>query len=483
MSLKDVVPLTTLFHMSKVIQGTDRQIETGFAIIEHAVDVAGPNGEDLNDGTPEFEQMRRNQDIDRKQTIYRFLAGANVRCSERNLIVLEQPEFEHIESYWNSLRDLMRFWYETATRTLVLPGSALLGLFDKTVEIVTRVFNCENVNIRFDVILTTLIRDEFLKARTTVAVTFDDLFVQPIMRLTIPELKQLRKDRYIAQSQETAVAAFATAANEIHPFVCESFQVIFAEFRDGIRDEIATLIGTTYLNRCVAILLLDKVERLLMKVDAEIQQEFEKLRNHLELVESYPFSKFGSQLSEKTEIKLRKCMDKYDPHICVLRQYTKSVAKLRSEVLSRVDMIEIPMRREWNGVKDAKAEAERQALRAEQQKTIDKFEAEMKSQDAKHAAEAARMRDETMKQVEQIEQMFRRQIEEQNRVNQEREQRDAMRMEEMARAHQEALLQLERVQNSRPSDGGGDIFDAALDCVGRKICKVGSILTGIKSLF
>jgi hypothetical protein len=43
----------------------------------------------------------------------------------------------------------MRFWHSIAPKTLVLPGSTILGLFDKTATIIARVPNGENVNFRF----------------------------------------------------------------------------------------------------------------------------------------------------------------------------------------------------------------------------------------------------------------------------------------------------------------------------------------------
>jgi hypothetical protein len=454
MNQNDVVPLTTLFRMSKVVQSAEQQIETGFVVLEREVDVVGPNGEDLTDGSPEFEQSRHRQDAERKSVVYRLLRAADVRCAEQNFIVLEQPVFDHRTSYWNSLHDLMRFWYAISMKTLVLPGSTLISLFEKTVQIIARVPNCNHVNIRFDTILTELVRDEFTTAKESVVSQFDTLIVQPICNLAVDDLKRFKKAQFIATTQANAVKAFIQKANELHPFVCESFRVICAGLSEGIKAEVASITTSTHLSHCIAVLLLDKVRRLLAKTDAVIQREAATLRDNLELVQSYPFSRWGSTLGDSVESKLRKCMDKYELQVIQLPQYTKSLRTLRGQVMDRVHTIEITMRRSWNKQKEAKAEAERQGLRAEHQRTIEKFERDMEAKDAKFAQEAQRLRDEAIRQNEKTEAMFRSQIAEQNTLNAQREQQYRADLRQIEEGRRRAEQEAASLRNRRGGGGG-----------------------------
>jgi hypothetical protein len=160
MNEHDIAPLTMLFRMSKVVTDAERQVETGFAVMERDINPVSRRGNDLEDGTDEFEQARHRQDDSRKRTVYRLLRAGDVRCSESNFIVLEQPTFDNRTSYWNSLHDLMRFWYTIASRTLILPGTTLVDLFDRTVRIITRMPNCEDVDIDYASILAQLVRDK-----------------------------------------------------------------------------------------------------------------------------------------------------------------------------------------------------------------------------------------------------------------------------------------------------------------------------------
>jgi hypothetical protein len=54
MNRNDVLPLTTLFRMNKFLQNADRQIETGFAIIEREVGISVSHGDPPLDGSAEF---------------------------------------------------------------------------------------------------------------------------------------------------------------------------------------------------------------------------------------------------------------------------------------------------------------------------------------------------------------------------------------------------------------------------------------------
>jgi hypothetical protein len=446
MTQNHVLPLTTLFRMSKIIQNTQNQIETGFTVIERNVGVVSPTGDTLEDGTPEFETVRHQQDASRKRVIYQLLRGGDVRCAEQNFQVLEQPTSENPISYWNSLRELMQFWYTIATKTLILPGTVLLSLFDRTVQIIDDTPNCDNVNIRFDAILTGFVRDTFTNARQAIVNEFDTLITHPIQRLTVNELKRFQKPAFIVATQETVISGFKTKANELHPFVCESFRYIFDEFCDGLRNQISTQVNEIHLLHCAGTLLLDKAANLLAKVDQEVSQKSELLQNDLQLVENYQFSTWGGKLADSTETKLRKCMDKYDSNVTHLSEYAKSIQTLRGQVTDRVDEVEIQMRRAWNKMKDAKAAQDRERLRSEMNEAIDKFDRDSKEKDEKFAQEAARLRDEAVKRRLQQEAAFRARIEEEARLNAERERAAQERMRRIEEARRAAEAEARAIQ-------------------------------------
>jgi hypothetical protein len=146
-------------------------------------------------------------------------------------------------------------------------------------------------------------------------------------------------------------------------------------------------------------------------------------------------------------------MDKYDSNVTHLREYTKSIAHLRGEVTNRVHEVEIQMRRGWNRMKEAKAEKDRERMRAELKETIDKFERQSKDKDEQFAREGQRLRDEAIKQSERTEAIFRQQIQEQNRLNAKQEEQWHARIREMEESHKRTEADFMRLLNERPSGG------------------------------
>jgi hypothetical protein len=217
---------------------------------------------------------------------------------------------------------------------------------------------------------------------------------------------------------------------------------------------VTTVVSSTHLDRA-AILLLDKVQRLLAKVDAEIASETEKLEKNLELVETYPFSKWGSTLGDKIEGKLRRSIDKYELDVANTPQYTQHIATLSKHVIDKVHLVEITQRRAWNAAKEAKAEAERNAWREENKRRTEQYERDMKEKDEKMAQESARLRDEAKESRKQMEEAFGRQIQEQNRLNEEREKTHQAHLQAMEAARQAAEREAAALRN-QGGGGGGD---------------------------
>jgi hypothetical protein len=285
MSLKDIPPLGNLFRTSKMIQSAECQIETGFAVLEHGIDPGSVMGETLVDGTEAFEESRHSQDARRKKKVCEYLNQGNVRFAEANVIVLDQPAFDNEVSYWNSLHDLMRFWYTIALKTLILPGRMLVDVFRLTVMAIQKCPSWKTLNIDCGEILTALVRKQFVRAKRSTAAEFPELIDDRIEDLTVEQLKQIRKSDFVAAVQGEIVSLFQAKANESHPFVCESFCTLFGQFCDELRSEAASAVNRIYGTQCARTVLIDKAKRLLTKADNEIKREVERLQNDIGRVE------------------------------------------------------------------------------------------------------------------------------------------------------------------------------------------------------
>jgi hypothetical protein len=115
-----------------------------------------------------------------------------VPCSDDNILVLCQPTFETPVSYWNSMHDLMLFWQYIIGKTFIIPGRALVALFEATVENVMNLKDLQNVNLDVGVILTQFMPREFNEAMTLTLNQFDTIIAQRIREMQILELKKFR---------------------------------------------------------------------------------------------------------------------------------------------------------------------------------------------------------------------------------------------------------------------------------------------------
>jgi hypothetical protein len=91
----------------------------------------------------------------------------------------------------------MKFLYDIAMRTLLLPGKTLISLFETTVREIAHVPNIQSANIRCDEMLTELVREKCTKAKAFAVQRFEDFIRQPILRLSVLELKGLNKASFI----------------------------------------------------------------------------------------------------------------------------------------------------------------------------------------------------------------------------------------------------------------------------------------------
>jgi hypothetical protein len=420
MSLKDIPPLTKLFQMSRIVQAADRQLETGFVVIEREIDPVSRTGDPLPDGTNEFEEGRHKQDMKRHKTVCQFLKQGNVRFKEENVLVLDQPTFENRVSYWNSLHDLMRGWYRIASKTLALPGKVLVEMFQMTIMTVQKLPNCDNLDIGFGELLTRLVREQFINAKRLTTGEFPELIDGPIQHLTVDELKQFKKWEFTADAQERVISLFQAKANEVHPFVCESFRTVFEEFCDELRSEVASSVNGVHLGHCTGTLLVDKVTRLLAKCENQIKSEVDHLQQDIGRVETYPFAKWGGELADWTEEKLRKCMGKYDAPITHLPQFREGIESLRKRVTGRVSEVEFQMRKSWKDILAVKVEREREQMKKEMNDKITQLQQENREKDQHMTQEIQRRVAEATKASKEeqakMQAFFTNQIESMNRA-------------------------------------------------------------------
>jgi chromosome segregation ATPase len=289
------------------------------------------------------------------------------------------------------------------------------------------------------------------------------MIVAPIESLTVAQLKQFRKAAFISEIQGRALSSFEAKSNELHPFVCESFRGIFAIFAEALRAQAELRVNETYLSHCARTLLVDKTRRLLAKVDATIDREAQRLQQNLQLVEAYPFAKWGADLIRHVETKLQKCLHKCDLNLANVPQYARAIEALRERVTDQVSQIEAQMRQACSRLKDAKSEGDRERLRADLRGTIDRLQQENRDKDTRLAGEIERLRAEGLeasrRMQEQMQQQLNAALENQRQVSAEHER-------ELAEARRAATAAATQAAAAAARQGGqdGGGFGISLRC-------------------
>jgi hypothetical protein len=173
--------------MSKVIGSFQKQIETGFAALERDVGLPYDASGSPRDGSLAFEEARHHQDANRKVVVSRCLAENGVPCSDDNILVLSQPTFDTPISYWNSMHDLVFFFRFILGKTLIIPGSALIVFFERTIETIKNLRDLKNVKIDVGGILLEMVREEFGQAMGLTRRRFQEIITEPIQNMEVAD--------------------------------------------------------------------------------------------------------------------------------------------------------------------------------------------------------------------------------------------------------------------------------------------------------
>jgi hypothetical protein len=308
--------------MGKFLSLASEQMETGFVTMERSVGVAVDEG--VSDGSAEYERQRKAQDESRGKEVHRWLTQYNVLCPLGNFLSLVRPDFEEPNGYWASIGDLLRFFQNIGSRTLMVPGTGLAEIFDHTATIVSWPGLSDP---SYDQVFRQIVDDGFRKAKQAIIPMFDVYIASPITAMTIDQLTHFDHPNFTSTRTTTVIDRFRAKCEQIYPRSATTFSQIYEQ---GIRDEAGTIVIEVYFERCFTVVFPSEIDTIAASLGAQARSTLANL--------TYPqFAAFGqaqlrSTLQDATESRLKESSTRWNPGLLKDARFPRKVGQLRERV-------------------------------------------------------------------------------------------------------------------------------------------------------
>jgi hypothetical protein len=300
-------------------------METGFVTFEREVGVAVDS--DVTDTSAEYESARKAQDESRRKQVHRWLNQCGVPCSLDNFCSLIQPDFDEANGYWASIKDFVNFIQRIASRTLFVPGSLLVKIFDQSSKDASRRGLSDQA---FNVVFRGVVEDAFTTARDEVVPSFDIDLRRPINSMTVDELKSFEQQKFTNRGTTVMIDRFRANCEQIYPRSVTIFSQLYLDFENRIKGEVQKVVQEIYFNRCFAVVFPTEMKMIASNLDNQARSTLSGLLP--EQFENFGLARLSNSLQNEAEGRLQQIGRQLNPSLLQDSRFAGQVGKLREQV-------------------------------------------------------------------------------------------------------------------------------------------------------
>jgi ubiquitin len=380
LNIQDIQQICSLLSMTKFLSLTSEKMETGFATFEREIGVQVDSDDisDVTDTSVEYERARKAQDESRRKQVHRWLNQCGVPCSLDNFCSLLQPDFDEANGYWASIKDFVNFIQRIASRTLLVPGSLLVKIFDQSAKVAS---NRGLSDQTFDIVFRGVVEDAFTRARNEIRPWFETELRKPINSMTVDQLESFEQQNFTNRGTIMMIDRFRTKCEQIYPRSVTIFSELYNTFEDRIKEEVQNVVQEIYFNRCFVVVLPSEMNMIATSLDGQARSTLSHLLP--KQFENFGLAQLSNSLQNEAESRLEQIGRRLNPGLLQDSRFGGKVSKLREQVQQLVNEAGREKQKaynEWKVKEDQrkKAEEERelQAKRARVVEDAEKREAE-----------------------------------------------------------------------------------------------------------
>jgi hypothetical protein len=323
------------------------------------------------------------------------LNRARLNFSERDLLVLAQPEFDDAGLYWKSIEDFLHFTAAIAGERSHISGHSLLQLFDKAKPSIMKVKDFSNPSIPFETILQN-VTTEYLNNACDFGIERGIIDIQKwLATLNSGDLRRGLDVHFIGDVIVKCTRIFETKAEELFPHLLEYSPEQTRESRESIKTGIETIGNQLFVDLCIAIVVPEIECEIVEKIKQDIGQEINQIP--VANLGTFPFATLSFRREQEIESRFQQLVLLIHRSIPESSEFPMLIKRLKEHISGYVKEMEITKRQEYSNYIQQEIEKER-AAREEQFKsdltTMQRTEAEKRMRLEEERSEIERQRKE-----------------------------------------------------------------------------------------
>jgi hypothetical protein len=191
--------------------------------------------------------LRQKADEEQRGKIMELLNENHISFSERDFLVLAQPEFDEANLYWESINDFLYFLANIAANRSHVSGNSLLDLLQEAKPSIMQVTDFSNPSIPFNTIVQNIVDRYLKKASSTTIADGENEIKTRIMQLSSAHLRGGLDARFVGDIIAKWIRAFEEKAEQLFPHLLEYSPDQAEEHRELIKNSIEMITNRLFV--------------------------------------------------------------------------------------------------------------------------------------------------------------------------------------------------------------------------------------------
>jgi septin family protein len=405
----------------------------GTTIMMRDVGIRSPRGQQLT-----FDQkncLRQQSDVEQRHKILDILNAQRVSFSDRDLLVLAQPDFEETDLYWKSIEDFLYFVAAIAVDRAQISGQSLLELFEEAKPSIMEVTDFSNPSIPFERIIQHITARYLARASSTAIDDCETEINEWLRQLKNDDLRRGLDVDFVGDMIVRRIRIFEERSEQLFPHLLEYSPEQTQNQRELIKAQVEMISNELFVERCIAVLLPEIEEEIVEGIKHDIATEM----NEIPIAElgCFPFTTLSSRQERKGESQFQQSVLMIHPDIPKSHEFVALTRQLRENISTHVKDVENAKGKQYAEYREKEAQQEKAVREAQYQENLTKMQEE----------EAEKHR----QLQEELDAAAQRLKEEQTRSEMEYKQNLALREEQLTqqKKHYELLMKMQEQSNLR----------------------------------
>jgi hypothetical protein len=356
---ENIANVRSLFVLSRAFSRQIPGFAIGTTIVMREVGVRFPRGQELK--LPQKNQLRQESDTKNRNTVLGVLNHANIKFSERDLLVLAQPGIDEGELYWKSIEDFLNFAAVVASERANISGQSLIDLFDAAKPSILQINDFSNPSLPFGAIMEKIATHYLTQACTAATAAIANDIRQYFRQLNSSQLRSGVDPIRVRNTKDRCMRDFETKANALFVRVLNYAPQESLKQRESLTQTVDSMFRQEFLERCVAIVLPELQSEILSEIKSKIANEMRDLS--VVAIGSFSFSNLSARQEQAAESEFRDATNQVDQGLVSGVGFRSLSESLRRAVSDHVKEIEKGRKSEYAAYQET--EQRRQAAEAE----------------------------------------------------------------------------------------------------------------------